>query len=138
MPTSVESLKSQESSRKTSTSASCTMLKLLTMWITTNCGIFFKGIGRPNHLTCLVRNLYAEVKKQNLEPYMEQQTGLKLRKNYVKAVHYHPAYLTSMQSISCKMPGWMKHKMESRLPGEISITSDTQMTPPLWQRVRRN
>ena len=99
------------------------------VWITTNCGIFFKGIGRPDHLTCLVRNLYAEVKKQNLEPYMEQQTGLKLRKNYVKAVHYHPAYLTSMQSISCKMPGWMKHKMESRLPGEISTTSDIQMIP---------
>ena len=70
-----------------------------------------------------------QVKKQNLEPYMEQQTGLKLRKNYVKAVYCHPAYLTSMQSVSCKMPDWMKHKMESRLPGEISITSDIQMTP---------
>ena len=67
---------------------------------------------------------------------MEQQTGSKLGKEYVKAVHCHPAYLTSMQSMSCKMPGWMKHKLESRLLGEISITSDMQMTPPLWQKQR--
>ena len=68
---------------------------------------------------------------------MEQQTGSKLGKEYVKAVYCHPAYLTYMQSMSCEMPGWMKHKLESRLPEEISITSDTQMTPPLWQKVRR-
>ena len=67
---------------------------------------------------------------------MEQQTGSKLGKEYVKAVYCHPAYLTYMQSMSCEMPGWMKHKLESRLPEEISITSDTQMTPPLWQKVR--
>ena len=72
-----------------------------------------------------------QVKKQQLELDMEQQTGSKLGKEYIKAVYYHPAYLTYMQSISCKMPGWMKHKLESRLPGEISITSDMQMTPPL-------
>ena len=77
-----------------------------------------------------------QVKKQQLEPDMEQQTGSKLGKEYVKAVHCHPAYLTSMQSMSCKMPGWMKHKLESRLLGEISITSDMQMTPPLWQKQR--
>ena len=69
---------------------------------------------------------------------MEQQTGPKLGKEYVKAVYRHPAYLTYMQSASCEMPGWMKHKLESRLPEEIAITSDTQMTPPLWQRVKRN
>ena len=69
------------------------------------------------------------VKKQQLEPDMEQQTGSKLGKEYVKAICCHPAYLTSMQSISCEMPGWKKHKLESRLPGEISITSDMQMTP---------
>ena len=57
-------------------------------------------------------------------------------KEYVKAVYCHPAYLTSMQSTSCEMLGWMKHKLESRLPGEISITSDMQMTPPLWQKVK--
>ena len=64
---------------------------------------------------------------------MEQQTGSKLGKEYIKPVYCHPAYLTSMQSTSCEMPGWMKHKLEFRLPGEISINSDTQVTPPLWQ-----
>ena len=79
-----------------------------------------------------------QVKKQQLEPDMEQQTGSKLGKDYVKAVYCHPAYLTCMQSTSCEMLGWMKHELESRLLGEISITSDMQMTPPLWQKVKRN
>ena len=79
-----------------------------------------------------------QVKKQQLELDMEQWTGSKLGKGYIKAAYCHPAYLTSMQSTSCKMPGWMKHKLESRLPGEISITSDMQMTPPLWQKVNKN
>ena len=70
-----------------------------------------------------------KVKKQQLEPDMEQQTGSKLGKEYVKAVYCHPAYLTSMQSISCKMPGWMNPKLESRLQGEISTTLDVQMIP---------
>ena len=78
-----------------------------------------------------------QVKKQQLELNMEQQTGSKLGKEYVKAVYCHPAYLTYIQSISCEMPGWMKHKLESRLPGEISITSDKQMIPPLWQKVKK-
>ena len=77
-----------------------------------------------------------QVKKQQLELDMEQQTGSKSEKEYVKAVYCHPAYLTSMQSTSCEMPGWMKHKLESRLSVEISITSDTQMTPPLCQAVK--
>ena len=77
-----------------------------------------------------------QVRKQQLELDMEQQTGSKLEKEYIKTVYYHPAYLTSMQSISHEMPGWMKHKLESRLPGEISIISDMQMTSPLWQRVK--
>ena len=68
-----------------------------------------------------------QVKKQQLETYMEQKTGSKLGKEYVKAVYCHPAYLTYMQSTSCEMPGWMKHKLESRLLGEISITSVMQM-----------
>ena len=63
---------------------------------------------------------------------MEQQTGSKLGKEYIKAVYCHPAYLTYMQSTSCEMLGWIKHKLESRLLGEISITSNTQMIPPLW------
>ena len=79
-----------------------------------------------------------QIKKQELEPYMEQLTGSKLGKQYIKAVCCHPAYLTSMQSTSCEMLGWMNPKLESRLPGEISINSDMQMTPPLWQKVKRN
>ena len=79
-----------------------------------------------------------QVKKQQLELDIEQQTGSKSGKEYVKAVYCHPAYLTYIQSTSCKMVGWMKHKLESRLPGEISITSDMQMTPPLWQKVKKS
>ena len=79
-----------------------------------------------------------QVEKQQLEPDMKQQTGSKLGNEWVKRVHCHPAYLTYMQSTSYEMPGWMKHKLESRLPGEISITSDVQMTPPLWQKVKKN
>ena len=77
-----------------------------------------------------------QVKKPQLELDMEKQTGSISGKEYVKAVYCHPAYLTYMQSTLCEMSGWRKHKMESRLPGETSITSDTQMTPPLWQKVK--
>ena len=79
-----------------------------------------------------------QVKKQQLEPDMEQWTGSKLQKEYVKAVYYHPVYLTYMQSASREMQGWMKHKLESRLPGEISTTSDIQMTPLLLQKAKKN
>ena len=79
-----------------------------------------------------------QVKKQQVEPVMEHQTGPKLGKEYLKIIYCHPAYLTYMQNAPCKMWGWMKHKLESRLLGEISITSDMQMTPPLWQKVNRN
>ena len=72
-----------------------------------------------------------QVKMQQLEPDMEKWTGSKLGKEYDKAVYCHTAYLTYMQSTPCEMPGWRKHKLESRLPGEISITSDMQMIPPL-------
>ena len=68
---------------------------------------------------------------------MELQTGSKLGKEYVKAIYYHSAYLTYMQSTSMEMPGWMKHKLESRFQGEMSITSDMQMTTPLWQKVKK-
>ena len=97
-----------------------------------------KEMGMPDHLTYLLRNLCIQVKKQKVEPDMEQQTGSNSGKEYVKAVYCHPAYLTSMQTISCKMLGWMRHKLELRLPWEISITSDRQMTPPSWQKVKRN
>ena len=93
-----------------------------------------KEMGIPDHLTCLLRNLDLQVKKQQLEPDMEQWTGPKLVKVYVKAVYSHPTYLTYMQSTSCEMLGWMKHKLESRLPGEISIISDMQMIPSLLEK----
>jgi len=79
-----------------------------------------------------------QVKKQQLEPDMEQQTGYKLGKEYIKAVYCHPAYLTSMQSTSCEMHGWMKHKLDSRLLEEIPKTTNMQMIPLQWQKVKRN
>ena len=129
--TSLVSLKKQESSRKTSTSALLTMPKPLTVWITTNGRKFLK---RWEYQTTWPASweICMQVKKQQLELDMEQQTGSKSGKEYIKAVYCHPAYLTYMQSTSFEMPGWMKHNLESRLPGEISITLDTQMTPPLW------
>ena len=69
---------------------------------------------------------------------MEQRTGSKLGEEYVKAVYCHPVYLTYMQRTSFEMPGWMKHKLKSRLPGEITVILDMQMTPPSWQKAKRN
>ena len=74
------------------------------------------------------------VKKQQFEPDTEQETGSKLGKEYIKAVYCHLAYLTYMQSTSCEMLGWMKHKLESRMSQEISTTSDMQMTPPYGRK----
>ena len=132
LPTSVGSLKKQESSRKTSTSALLTMPKLLTVWITRNSGKFLK---RWEHQTTLPASweICIQVNKQ---PDMEQQTGSKLGKEYVKAIYCYPAYLTYMQSTSCERPGWMKNNLESRFLGEISITSDMQITSSLWQKAK--
>ena len=135
LPTSVGSSKKQESSRKTS--ALLTMPEPLTMWIKTNSGKFWKRweyqtTWPASWETCM------QVRKQQLELDRDQQTGSKSGKEYIKAVYCHPAYLIYMQSTSWEMLGWMKHKLESRLPGEISITSDMQITPPLWQKVKRN
>ena len=123
----VGSLKKQESSRKTSTSALLTRPKRLTVWITTNWRIL-QEMGISDHFTCLLRNLYAGQEKQ-LELDMEQQTGSKLGKEYIKTVYCHLAYLIYMQSTSCKMLGWMSYKLESRLQGEIAETLDMQMIP---------
>ena len=125
LPTSVGSLKKQESSRKTSTSL-LNIPKPLTVWITTNCGKVFKILGYQTTLPASFKTCM-QFKKKQLELDMEQQAGSKLGKEYVKAVYCHPAYLTYMQSTSCEMPGWMKHKLESRLPGEMLITSNMQM-----------
>ena len=124
LPTSVGSSKKQESARKTSTSASLTMLKPL-LCGSQQTGKFFK---RWEYQTTLPASCETcmQVKKQQLELDMDQQTGSKPGKEYIKAVYCHPVYLTYMQSTSREMLGWMKHKLESRLLGETSTTSDTQ------------
>ena len=131
------SMAGQANSRKASTSALLAMPKPLTVWITTNCGKFFK---RWEYQTTWSASweIYIQVEKQQLELDMEHQTGSKSGKEYVKAVYCCPAYLTYMQSTLWEMLGCMKHKLESRLPGEISITSDMQMTPHLSQKAKRN
>ena len=136
LPTSTGPLKKQESSRKTSTFALLTITKSLTVWITTNCGKFKRWEYQTTWPTSW--EICMQVKKQQLELDMQQQTGSKLGKEYVKAVYCDPAYLTYMQSTSWETLGWKKHKLESRLLGKISITSDMQMTPPLWQKVKKN
>ena len=92
-------------------------------------------IGIPDHLTCLLRNLYAG-QEATVRTAHATPDSLQMGKEYVKAVYRHPAYLTYMPNISCEMLGWMKHELESRFLGEISITSDMQMTLPLWQKVK--
>ena len=116
LSTSIGSYKKQENSRKTFTSASLTTIKSSTMWITTKCGKFLK---RWEYQTTLPASseICMQVKKQQLELDMIQWTGWKLGKQYIKAVYCYPACLTYMQSTSCEMPGWMKHKLESRLMG---------------------
>ena len=93
-----------------------------------------KEMGILDHLTCLLRNLYVG-QQTTFRTRHEKWTGSKLGKEYVKAVYCHPAYLTYMQSTSCEMPSWVTHKLKSGLPGEIS---NMQMTPPLWQKVKKN
>ena len=94
-------------------------------------------MGIPDHLTCLLRNLYA-AQEATVRTGHGTMNWFQMKKEYIKAIYCHPAYLTYMQSTLCKMPGWMKHKLKSRLLGEILITSDMQMTPPLWQKVKKN
>ena len=136
LPTSAGSSKKQESSRNILLLLYW-LCKNLWLWITTNCEKFWR---RWEYLTTWSASweICMQVRKQQLEPDMEQQTGSKSGKEYVKAVYCHPAYLTCMQSTSCEMPGWMKLKLESRLLGEISITSDVKMTPSSWQKVKKN
>ena len=89
----------------------------------------------PEHLTCLLRNLFAG-QEARVRTIQEQKTSSKLGKEYVKTIYCHPAYLTYVQNTLYEILDWMKHKLESRLLREISITSDMQMTPPLWQKVK--
>ena len=135
LPTFTESWTKQESSRKTSTSALLNMPKSFTVWATTNSGKFCK---RWEYQTTRPASweICVQVRKQQLELDMEQQTGSKSGKEYIKAVYCHPACLTFMLSISCDTLGCLKHKLQSRLLGETPITSDMQMTPPLWQKAK--
>ena len=135
LPTSSGSSEKQQSSRKTSTSILLTMPKPLTVWITTNSGKFWK---KWEYQTTWPASweICMQVRKQQLELDVEQQTGSKSGKEYIKAVYCHPAFLTYMQSTSWEMLGWKKPKLESRLPGEIAIASDMQMTPSLCRKWR--
>ena len=137
LPTSIESSKKQESSRKNIYFCFIDYSKPLTVWTTTNCGKLLK---RWEYQTTWPASweICMQVRKQQLELDMGQQTGSKSGMRYVKAVYCHPVYLTYMQSTSWEMPGWMKHKLKSRLSGDISITSDMQMIPPLWQKAKKN
>ena len=137
LPTSEGSSKKQKRSRKTSISALLTMPKPLTVWITINCGKFWKTWEYQTTWPASWET-YMQVRKQQFELNMEQQTGSTSGKEYIKAVYCHPAYLTYMQSTSWEMLGWKKHMLESRLLGEISITSDKQSTPSLWQKSKKN
>ena len=91
----------------------------------------------PDHLTYLLRNLYAG-QEATVRTRHGTTDWFQIGKGYIKAVYCYPAYLTYMHTTSYEMLGWMKHKLESKLPEEISITSDMQMTPPLWQKAKRN
>ena len=115
---------------------SLTMPKPLTLWITTNWRIL-QEMGVPDPLTCCLRNLCAG-QEATVRTGHGTTDWFQIGKGVCKAASCHPAYLTCMQSTSSEMPGWIKHKLESRLPGEISITSDMQMTPPLWQKMKKN
>ena len=134
LPTSIESQKKQENSRKTSTSALLTMPKPLIV-DHNKLRKILKEMGIPRHLTCHLRNLSA-----GQEAIVRTGHGttncFQIGKGVRQGCILSPAYLTYMQSTSCEMSGWMKHKLESRLPVEISITSDMQMTPPLWQKAK--
>ena len=127
LPTSTGSWKKEESSRKTPASVSLTMLKPLIVWITTNWKIS-KEVKILDHLIYLLRNLYVGQIVTELD--MDQWTGSKLGKEHDKAIYCHPVYLTYMQSMSCKMLGWINHKLESRLLGEMSTTSNMEMISP--------
>jgi len=94
-------------------------------------------MGIPGHLTSVLRNLYAG-QEATVRTGHGMMNWFQIGRGVLQGCNCHPAYLTYMQSTSCEMPGWMKHKLESRLLGEILITSDIQLTPPLWQKVKKN
>ena len=135
LPASTGLSKKQESSRKTSISALLTMPKSLTGVDHNKLWKILQEMGIPDHLTCLLRNLYAG---QEVRTGHGTTDWFQIGKGVRQGVYCHPAYLTYMQSTSCETLDWMKHKQESRLLGEISITSNMQMTPPLQQKDKKN
>ena len=136
LPTSAGSRKKQESSRKTSISALLTMPKPLSVWITTNWKIL-KEMGLPDLLTCLLRNLFAG-QEAILRTGHGTTNWFQIRKGVSQGCILSPCLFNLYAEYIGETLGWKKHKLESRLPGEISITSDIQMPPPLWQKVKRN
>ena len=134
MSTPVGSLKKQESSRETPTSALLTTPKPLTVWITTNWKIL-QEMGIPNYLTCLLRNLYAG-QETTVRTGHGTTDWFQIRKGVCQDCVLSPCLLNLYAEYIRELLDWMKHKLDSRLLGEISITSDMQMTPPLWQKVK--
>ena len=132
LPTSAGSWKKQENSRKTFISVLLTMPKPLTMWITINWKIL-REMGIPDHLTCLLRNLYA-----GQEATVRTGHGTTDWFQIEKGVRQGCILSPCLFNLYAETLDWKKHKLESRLPGEKSITSDMQMTPPLWQKVKRS
>ena len=136
LPTCAGSSKKQESPRKTSISALLTMAKPLTVWITRNWKIL-KEMGIPDHLTCLLRNLYAG-QEATVRTGHGTTEWFQIEKGVHQGCILSPCLFNLYAEYIMRNAGWRKHKLESRLPGEISITSDMQMTPPLWQKVKKN
>ena len=137
LPASTGSSKKWENYRKTSISALLTMPKPLTMWITNKLWKLLKDMGIPDHLTCLLRNLYAG-QEATVRTGHGTTDWFQIGKGVGQGYILSPCLFSYMQSTSWETLGWRKHKLESRLPGEISITSDMQMIPPLWQKVKKN
>ena len=137
LPISVGSSKKQESSRKTSTSALLTMPKPLTVCITINCGRFFK---RWDYQTTWPASweICVQVKQRTVRNGHGKTDWFQIRKGVHQGCILSPCLFNLNAEYIIEMLGWRKHKLESRLPGEISVTSDMQMTPPLWQKVNKN
>ena len=135
MPTSIGSLKQQKTSRKNIYFSFIDFAKAFDCVDHNKPSKILQEMGTPDHLTCLLNNLYAG-QEATVRTGHESTDWFQIRKGVCKAVYCHPAYLTYMQNTSRKMPGWMKYKLESRLLGEILVTSDTQMTLPLWDKVK--
>ena len=134
LPTSTGSSKKQENSRKTSISALLTLPKPLTVWITINCGKFLKEIGIADHLTCLLRNLYAG-QEATVRTGHETTDCFQIRKGICQGCVLSPCLFNLYVEYIMRNANWMKHKLESR---GRNTTSDMQMTPSLWQKVKKN